>query len=866
MIKSDKAININKKTANNRIPMPGFVFFNWPEGGTFRSLKLFITAYIVISTIALFADVRYLNGWKEPSHDEMEKISSYPLFVPEKPTKDLPYQVNNSYQIYFRPVFSQLANECGHASGVGYTFTYEMNYKRNTNANFSQNQFPTYYTFNFLNKGNEQNGSSYLSAWEVIREAGCPYIYDYGGMTPADDPDLRDRLWMSGSVKYESALENRVYEIIAFSLDSEEGLTNLKNWLFDRGNGSSAGGIANFSAGANYSWHTGFLPAGTEHEGELVITKWHTTVNHGMTIAGYNDSIRFDLNGDGRFTKDIDITGDGIVDMRDREIGALLMVNTWGNWWGNEGRAWVLYSTLGYKHWEGGIWTQTAHSIQTFELYEPLLTIRAEMEYTKRDNLKIFAGVSKDTSSFKPEKTLEMSFLNKSGGNSPMSGDSTYIDITLDITPLVKNIENFADAKIFLCIAESDTSSLSEGRMISMSVKDEWGNISHSGQTDQYIADNDTTYLSAILPIYYNAPQITTSTLPEIVPDEEYNAQINWRGGRDPFRWDFVIDYDESENTELFPDGEFTELEFPHDNYDNDIIPVALDFSFPFYGSLYDSIFVSTDGYIVFENKFHYIWNEESVTGNRMIAPFASNLAYYFDLGDGIFFLKDSESITLLWKASTPLEPEPDFIFSAVLHKDGKIGFFNHENLSTGYDWYCGISNGDGINQLMSENNGAHDPSGLETCFISPDFPYGLSINNDGLVQGMISEYGKSWNLTAKITDWNGISSQKDFVLSSTTGINDNNLPEKMSIATWPNPFNPSAAITIRIRNESSYGLYIYNSKGEISDILFNNKMLTPGSHRFVWNPGSLSSGIYYALIYSEYGDIPKPVRMLYLK
>lgn len=830
-----------------------------------KQLKLLLTAYILISSLALFSDVRFLNGWREPSSEEMEKISSYPVFVPENPSKELPYQVNNSYQIYFRPIFSQLANECGHASGVGYNFTYEMNYMRNTNANFYQNQFPTYYTYNFLNKGNELNGSSYLSAWEVIREAGCPYIQDYGGMTPTEDPDLRDRLWMSGNDKYESALENRVYEITAFPLDTEEGLTNLKQWIHDRGNGSTAGGIANFSAGVNYTWDTGFLPEGTEHEGELVITKWHTTVNHGMTIVGYNDSIRYDLNGDGKFTNDVDINGDGIVDMKDRETGALLMANSWGLDWGNYGRAWVLYSTLGYEHWEGGIWTRTAHSIKTFEHYEPLLTVKTEFDYPKRDNLKIFAGISSDTSSVKPENTLDFSFLNRSGGPSPMSGDSAYIDITIDITPLVKNIENFSSAKIFLCVDENDTTSSSEGKIISMSVKDEWGNIYNFDMNNTFLADNDTTYVTAVIPLYYNTPQIATASLPEIIPGEEYSSQLNWRGGRDPFRWDFVMDYRETENSGSFPEDEFTGLEFPHNNYDNDIIPVGLDFSFPFYGSVYDSIFISTDGYIVFENKFHYIWDEESVTGNRMIAPFASRLSYFFGLGDGIFCRKDDESVTIVWKASTPADPDLNFVFSAVMHKNGMIEFINHVDMSTGYDWYCGISNGDGINQVISEHSGSNDPSDLKTSFNPPEFPCGISINNEGLIYGIITEYNMSWEITARITDWNGISSQNKYILSSSSAINEVIVPDKISLSCSPNPFNPLTVIHIDLAEDFTGSILIYNSSGQVVEIISEEKNLVRGRHSFEWEPYGNSSGIYY-IGFLNNGKFQAVNKMLYLK
>ena len=814
-----------------------------------------IIIFLALSLFALHSE-ELSDGWKEPSPEEMEKISSYPVFIPEYPSKEIPYQVNNSYQIYFRPIFSQIANECGHASGVGYTFTYEMNYMRNTNANLSQNQFPTYYTYNFLNKGNELNGSSYLSAWEVIREAGCPYIQDYGGMTPTEDPDLRDRLWLSGNDMYEKALENRVYEIITFPLDTDEGLMNLKHWLFDRGDGSTAGGIANFSAGVNYTWQTGFLPEGTEHEGELVITKWHTTVNHGMTIAGYNDSIRFDLNGDGKFTNDTDITGDGIVDMKDREIGALLMVNTWGMDWGNYGRAWVLYSTLGYEHWEGGIWTQTAHTIQTFDTYQPLMTLRTEIDYPKRDNLKIFAGISSDTTSFRPDKTLDLSFLNKRGGGFPMSGDSSYIDITLDISPLIKNVDNFSSAKIFLCVGENDTTSLSEGKIISMSLKDEWGNIMNSDMTDLSIADNDTTYISANIPIYYDTPQITTNSLPEIVPGEEYYTQLNWRGGREPFRWDFIYNYDIEENNDPLPVEEFVQLEFPHGNYDNDIIPFNLDFSFPFYGAVHDSIFISTDGYIAFQNKFTYISDENSVIETKMAAPCAAELEYYPDLGDGIFYYSTPEAVTISWIASLKTRPEAGLIFAAKLFSDGRIEFYHSEDNTDEESIYIGISNGDTVNYIISER---------PDIFIPSDFPYGISIGNNGVISGVINEYGRSWNITARITDWNGISFQKDFVLSSTTGIIDNNIPERTSISIIPNPFNPLTKISIDLSEDITGSLCIYNHTGQLVDQIFREKKLTRGRHTFQWEPSSVSSGIYYCVFFGD-GVFRNINRMIYLK
>ena len=54
-----------------------------------------------------------------------------------------------------------------------------------------------------------------------------------------------------------------------------------------------------------------------------------------MVYAGFDQSIGRDCNGDGRITSDIDITGDGLVTLADREQGAFLAVNPWGRSWGD---------------------------------------------------------------------------------------------------------------------------------------------------------------------------------------------------------------------------------------------------------------------------------------------------------------------------------------------------------------------------------------------------------------------------------------------------------------------------------------------------------------------------------------------------
>jgi len=809
----------------------------------------------------------FSGGWKEPSQDQMKIIDSLKIFKPEIfiEKADLPDSIDNSKSIFFRPVFSQYSNECSQASGVGYAFTYEINRSRGTNANFNKNQFPTYFTYNFLNGGDENKGSNYFDAWEIIKREGCPYNLDYGGMVPTEDPDLRGILWMSGYDKYERAMENRISEIFALPTDTPEGLDNLKRWLFDRGDGSSAGGVAVFSAGVLNSWETDTLHQGTVHSGETVITKWHTTVNHAMTIVGYNDSIRYDYNGDGKFTNDIDINGDDFVDLKDWEIGALLMVNSWDYTWGDNGRSWVMYNTLGYEHWEGGIWTQTAHAIKTFDYYTPLLKLHTEIDYPDRNNLKIYAGISNDPDSVKPEKTLELLMLDHAGGNYPMSGDSTYIDLGLDITPLISDFENNSEARIFLCVTERDSFFTSEGKIISMSVTDVWDTTVSSGENDKIIADNDTTYVSIMMPIFYNTPLITVNTLPEIVPDEPYNFQMTSRGGRDPFIWSLLIDYMEMENTNQFPSGEFVPAVFPHNNPDNDIIPVKLDFKFPYYGNLYDSVFVCTDGYICFENKYFYIQDEESLTGTKVIAPHANDLTCYPQDGNGVYLLTDSNSFTAVWDASMREDETADLKFACKILSDGKIEFYHGEDQTENVEWYSGISNGDSENFIIPSTSNAANSSGLKTSFTESDFPYGISLNETGILSGLVTDYNKVWPLTIKVTDWNGISSEKTFDLRSSTGIEETGEITGYTISNYPNPFNPATLISFNILNQGNISLIIYNSSGQLVDTILENNIFKPGRHSVTWNPEGLTSGLYYSVLKIENKTVIYD-KMLFLK
>ena len=227
----------------------------------------------------------YVGGLRKLTKEDLKKISKFKKLTLNSASKNrtLPSRQDNSQNKFFRPIFSQLHGSCGQASGVGYTFTYEINYERDLAANTFDTQYPTHYTYNFLNNGSGNNGSWYFDGWEIIKTNGCPNVDTYGGYLANTDTE-----WMSGYDKYIASMENRVQEIISIDVSTPEGLELLKHWFVHHNNDEEYGGIVNFAAGAS-NYTTDFVANGLHEAGKMLMTKWGPQVNHAMTFVGYDE-------------------------------------------------------------------------------------------------------------------------------------------------------------------------------------------------------------------------------------------------------------------------------------------------------------------------------------------------------------------------------------------------------------------------------------------------------------------------------------------------------------------------------------------------------------------------------------------------
>jgi hypothetical protein len=231
-------------------------------------------------------------------HDSISGVRLPLLQIPEiYRNRALPAVVDNSQNDYWPGIQDQyLFYTCQQYCGVAYVFGYEINYLRNQPGCYIENYYPAHYTWNFMNEGERYAGVNFLQSFEVLRQQGQMSSMDYG-----NDTSTSVLGWISGYDKYYHGMFNHLKQVSAIEVNSTAGINTLRNYLYDHLNGSSAGGIACFTTSSGTFVNMSVLPSGTPEGGKNVIQLWLADPVHGLTVVGYNDSIRYDINHDGQY-------------------------------------------------------------------------------------------------------------------------------------------------------------------------------------------------------------------------------------------------------------------------------------------------------------------------------------------------------------------------------------------------------------------------------------------------------------------------------------------------------------------------------------------------------------------------------------
>ncbi|MBQ7442311.1 MAG: DUF5013 domain-containing protein [Bacteroidaceae bacterium] len=318
---------------------------------------------------------------------------------------------NNALMDAFPPVVNQAAGSCGSASRIYYMFTEEMNAARGANGKLAENIYPTHFTWLLTWTPNGQGK-------EVIAQHnGIPNSEVYGGYTYSDlfgyqDCDSQtgyDYGWMQGYDKWFHAMHNRISGSANFSipLDREDGRELVKNYLWNHcGDESYAtGGIVGVGVASGGNWQK--IPKSTVNDqlgvtGKYYVKHWGTAVDHALTIVGYDDRIEFDLDGNG-------IKGEADKD----EVGAWIIVNSWGAGWNNGGFVYCPYAEARPTSTTKGYWTPEYYTIRRD--YRPLRTLKVKMDYSRRSEIALFVGYSTKANATKADKEIWLRHFYYSG-------------------------------------------------------------------------------------------------------------------------------------------------------------------------------------------------------------------------------------------------------------------------------------------------------------------------------------------------------------------------------------------------------------------------------------------------------------------
>ncbi len=379
------------------------------------------------------------------TEEDWEIINNIPeVKMSEKTRKrQLPEEFILTEHSSFPPLFSQgSTNSCSQSSVLGYMYTFERNVLYDLDGTNEMDRAAPGFSWNFLNDA-QNYGSWQYDGIYIAQKIAPPTVKDFNESLFGNSSYT---YWASGYEKFHNANIAFFDELQEIDVSDMNGIEKLKNWFYDFGDGSTIGGPVTFSGNTN--WDTQTINGGP-HNGDLLATYQEAGTAHAMTYAGYSELIEYDLNNDGRITINEDVNNDGRIDINDRERGAILLLNTWGDYWMNGNKLWLTYAAVANGTWNANVWCAKVKK------HEPKLEYRVTLSHDRRSNIKITAGFANGGNAVYPNSTKSFSkAYNFCGGSLPLGGEgeNSEIEIGLDVSEYFEMLASDEASTFFLTV------------------------------------------------------------------------------------------------------------------------------------------------------------------------------------------------------------------------------------------------------------------------------------------------------------------------------------------------------------------------------------------------------------------------------
>lgn len=371
---------------------------------------------------------------------------------------DIPPMVDNSTSPYFPAVVDQHGSSCAQAACMHYLFTYEMNRKLNRRVADNPDEYTYSYrwTWNYVNGGKDEGSMYNPDAFNITSVAGALSVSDYGN---ENEYPFR---WVTGYEKYYRAMHYKTVKATLVSVNTRQGIEQVLRYLYDKQDGLPGGGLAVYAFSDN--WNSTGYSGPSNADIDEILTNSGSRGSHAMTIVGYDLAVEWDCD------------KNGVIE--DDEKGAFIMVNSWGRYWGDEGKAYVPFSYYTRPKSQGGVYAYHNAEVLFYDtdFFEPTVTVKANISYDSRNDLCILFGVADGVQAKYPSKVMNYPIVKAQGGDYLMQGnlydDTDDIEMGFDLSELYAEAQKMKAPCWFVTIQKVIVGSNGKGKVNTLTLYD----------------------------------------------------------------------------------------------------------------------------------------------------------------------------------------------------------------------------------------------------------------------------------------------------------------------------------------------------------------------------------------------------------